>query len=81
MRHDLNIYVMAASQLVSLEDIHSGKITPQQVVKEATEVVQEIISDFAECIHFTLIPKEYAFLKMLSANYIKTASQDIKKYK
>jgi len=81
LRHDLNIFVMAASQLVSLEDIHSGKITPQQVVKEATDVVQEIISDFAECIHFTLIPKEYAFLKMLSANYIKTASQDIKKYK
>jgi len=80
LRHDLNIFVMAACKQVSLEDIYSGKVSPQEVVQKATNVVQEIISDFAECIHFTMIPKEYAFLKMLSANYIQTASQDIVKY-
>ena len=80
LRHDLNIFVMAACKQVSLEDIYSGKVSPKEVVQKATNVVQEIISDFAECIHFTMIPKEYAFLKMLSANYIQTASQDIVKY-
>ncbi len=80
LRHDLNVFIMAACQLESLDDIYSGKITPQQVVKDATEVVQEIIADFEECILSTLIPKEYAFLKMLSVHYIKSASQDIAKF-
>ncbi len=80
LRHDLNIFVMAACQQVSLEDIYSGKVTPKEVVQKSTAIVQEIISDFAECIHFTMIPKEYAFLKMLSANYIQTATDEIVKY-
>ncbi len=80
LRHDLNIFVMAACKVVSLDDIYSGKVTPKEVVQKSTAIVQEIISDFGECIHFTMIPKEYAFLKMLSANYIQTATDDIVKF-
>ncbi len=80
LRHDLNIFVMAACNLVSLDDIYSGKVSPETVVQKSTHVVLEIIADFEECITNTLIPKEYAFLKMLSVNYIKKASQDISNY-
>jgi len=80
LRHDLNIFIMAACQHVSLDDIYSGVVSPTDVVKKATIAIQEIIGDFDECIQSTLIPKEYAFLKMLSANYIKSVSQDLTKY-
>jgi len=79
LRHDLNVFIMAACHHVSLDDIYSGKVKPKDVVKHATVIVQGIIADFEECILSTLIPKEYAFLKMLSVNYIRTVSKDLVK--
>jgi hypothetical protein len=80
LRHDLNIFVMASCQQGSIDNIYSGETNTTDVLKSSTSVVLEIIEDFEECIQSTLIPKEYAFLKMLSAKYVRTLRYNITKY-
>jgi len=80
LRHDLNIFVMAATHQVSLEDIYSGKVSPQLVLETSKKLVCEIIDDFQNVIVGTMVPSQYSFLKILSREYIKTARDAIKNY-
>ena len=80
LRHDLNIFVMAASHNMSLDDIYSGKVSPKLVLEKSKELVCEIIDDYQTVIVGTMVPSEYSFLKILSRNYIKTVREDINNY-
>lgn len=80
LRHDLNIFVMIASKEISLDDIYSGYVTPDQVLDISVTLVNEIIDDFENVIIGTMVPKEYSFLKILSRNYIETIRDAIKNY-
>lgn len=80
LRHDLNVFVMGGSQQGSIDDIYSGNTSPKDVVQASSHIVLEIIADFEECIQSTLIPKEYAFLKMLSARYVRSVKNEITEF-
>jgi len=72
LRHDLNIFVMAASNEIQLDKIYSGKVTTKMILKKSSKMVNEIIDDLQRCIVGTDLPQEYRFMKVFSRHYIKT---------
>jgi len=78
LRHDLNIFVMAASNEIQLDKIYSGKVTTKMILKKSSKMVNEIIDDLQRCIVGTDLPQEYRFMKVFSRHYIKTIRDSLK---
>lgn len=78
LRHDLNIFVMAASNEIPLEKIYSGKVTTKMILKKSSKMVNAIIDDLQKCITGTNVAPEYGFMKMFSRHYIKTIRDSLK---
>lgn len=78
LRHDLNIFVMAASNEVPLDKIYSGKVSTKMVLKKSKPMVNGIIEDLQRCITGTRVEADYGFMKVFSRHYINSLNKSLK---
>ncbi len=78
LRHDLNIFVMAASNEVPLDNIYAGKVTSKMILKKSSKMVNGILDDFQRCIVGTTVESDYSFMKVFSRHYINNLRTSLK---
>lgn len=78
LRHDLNIFVMAAATQIPLKKIYSGKTTNKMILKKSAPMVNEIINDLQRCITGTRVDSQYGFMKVFSRHYINNLKESLK---
>ena len=72
MNRDLNIFLMASGESLSIQDIFSNRVSSDKVKIKSIPMVLSIISDFETCVDGISVPQEFSFIKILSKHYIKT---------
>jgi len=78
LRHDLNIFTMAARRDMEMSEMFGPKADPKEIVKVASKTVNSIVDDFEECIMSMSVPSQFSFMKILSIDYLRTIRENIK---
>lgn len=78
LRHDLNIFTMAARKDMEIAEMFSHRTSPKKIVQCASDTVCAIVDDFEDCIEGLTVPKQFSFMKILSRDYISKVRQNIK---
>ena len=78
LRHDLNVFTMAARRDMEILEMYGPKASPKEILDVSSKTIHAIIDDFEECIDGVIIPEEFSFMKRLSEDYLRTLRNNIK---
>jgi len=74
----LNIFTMAARRDMEIAEMFGPHASAKKIVECASKTVCAIVDDFEDCIEGITVPKQFAFMKILSRDYIKNIRLNIK---
>ena len=71
LRHDLNVFTMAARRNMELSEIYGPNASQKEILKASEKTINLIINEFELVINQITVPDEYSFMKIFSSDYLK----------